>query len=377
MAEEKWCEIFRTGTHTSSNGTTHTWTEGDLDTMVQKFNEKQPTVPIVIGHPKSDNPAYGWVDKVKRVGDTLVAQFKQVNQEFTEWVKKGLYKNRSISLYPDMTLRHIGFLGAVPPAVKGLAEFQFSDDDEFQEYVLSAPQLRSGCNGGSSCTVRKSPIAKGNHISVDSAAAGVNAEKQLTQSAGDGGLSFKEQEEERIQRMKEENQKQELEKQELESQKQELEKQNKEFSEQISSKDEEIKNLKAQIEAQEKAKRQAENAQFAEELIKSGSITPAQKSVVVDFMEIAANQGQYDFAEGDEKDVSKAFKTFLQGIKQIDFSEVATKDKAKEKQDTIDFSDGQSIAIAINKKKQEYAKEGRVVSEGEILKELKGANNDD
>lgn len=343
MTAEKWCEIFRTGTHTSSNGTTHTWTEGDLDTMVQKFNEKQPTVPIVIGHPKSDNPAYGWVDKVKRVGDTLVAQFKQVNQEFAEWVKKGLYKNRSISLYPDMTLRHVGFLGAVPPAVKGLAEFQFSDDDEFQEYVLSASQ---------------SPIAKDNHISVD--------------SNNDGGLSFKEQEEERIQRMKEENQKQEL-----SAKQQELEKQNKEFSEQISSKDEEIKKLKAQIEAQEKAKRQAENEQFAEELIKSGSITPAQKSVVVDFMEIAANQGQYDFAEGDEKDVSKAFKTFLQGIKQIDFSEVATKDKAKEKKDTIDFSDGQSIAIAINKKKQEYAKEGRVVSEGEILKELKGVNNDD
>jgi hypothetical protein len=42
-------------------------------------------------------------------------------------VKRGLFKKRSISLYPDLTLRHIGFLGAMPPAIKGLADIKFRE----------------------------------------------------------------------------------------------------------------------------------------------------------------------------------------------------------------------------------------------------------
>jgi hypothetical protein len=42
-------------------------------------------------------------------------------------VKQGLFKKRSVSLYPDMTLRHVGFLGAVPPSIKGLADIQFKE----------------------------------------------------------------------------------------------------------------------------------------------------------------------------------------------------------------------------------------------------------
>jgi hypothetical protein len=95
----------------------------------------------VIGHPKSNAPAYGWIEKLKRVGDTLYALPKQLAQEFIEMVNKGLFKKRSISLYPDGTLRHVGFLGATPPAVKGLPDVEFSDEfstleieQELQDY---------------------------------------------------------------------------------------------------------------------------------------------------------------------------------------------------------------------------------------------------
>jgi hypothetical protein len=54
------------------------------------------------------------VDQLKRVGESLMAKHRQVQPEFSEMVKSGLYKKRSASFYPDGSLRHIGFLGAQP-----------------------------------------------------------------------------------------------------------------------------------------------------------------------------------------------------------------------------------------------------------------------
>lgn len=125
----KWFAIFKTGKHTDSSGIEKQWTEKDLDKIVETYDPKKHEAPIVIGHPKSNAPAFGWIEKLKRVGDTLYALPKQLANEFVEMVNKGLFKKRSISLYPDGSLRHIGFLGAQPPAVKGLPDVEFKDDD--------------------------------------------------------------------------------------------------------------------------------------------------------------------------------------------------------------------------------------------------------
>ncbi|MBF0410983.1 MAG: hypothetical protein HQM10_26805 [Candidatus Riflebacteria bacterium] len=125
---DKWCEIFKAGTHTDSEGRVKTWSEGDLDNIVKKYDPAKHESPVVIGHPKDNAPAFGWVESLRRQGTSLLAKFRQVVPQFAEAVKQGLYKKRSISLYPDGTLRHVGFLGAQPPAIKGLADFSFSDE---------------------------------------------------------------------------------------------------------------------------------------------------------------------------------------------------------------------------------------------------------
>lgn len=125
----KWFAIFKTGKHTDSAGNTREWTEADLDKIVESYDPKKHEAPIVIGHPKTNAPAFGWIEKLKRVGDTLYALPKQLANEFVEMVNKGLFKKRSISLYPDGTLRHVGFLGAQPPAVKGLPDVEFKEDE--------------------------------------------------------------------------------------------------------------------------------------------------------------------------------------------------------------------------------------------------------
>ncbi len=64
------------------------------------------------------------------MGDTLYAEAENVVNEFAEMVNKKMFPNRSIAINPDGSLRHVGFLGAVPPAVKGLGEVSFSDSVE-------------------------------------------------------------------------------------------------------------------------------------------------------------------------------------------------------------------------------------------------------
>lgn len=119
--------FFRTGTHTDSAGLTHVITMDDLDARASAYNEQQAhEAPVVVGHPKTDAPAYGWVRRLVRSGDTLVAEVESVADEFADWLERGFYKKVSAAFYPDGLLRHIGFLGAQPPAVKGLPAFSFA-----------------------------------------------------------------------------------------------------------------------------------------------------------------------------------------------------------------------------------------------------------
>lgn len=129
-----WFEIFRTGEHTDSSGRKRNWSEGDLDKIAGSYDPAVNEAPIVIGHPADNSPAYGWIEKLKRAGDRLLALPRNVVPEFAEAVKQGLYKKRSVSLYPDGTLRHVGFLGGAIPAVKGLQDIAFEENPAVSEY---------------------------------------------------------------------------------------------------------------------------------------------------------------------------------------------------------------------------------------------------
>lgn len=121
-----WIRIFRAGTHTDSSGRGGTWTAADLDRIVANFSLERHEPPLVLGHPKDNAPALGWVSGLRRVGDCLEAQFSQVAEEVKDWVRAGRFKKVSISLLPDLTLRHVGLLGAAVPAVAGLGSVAFS-----------------------------------------------------------------------------------------------------------------------------------------------------------------------------------------------------------------------------------------------------------
>ena len=122
-----WFEIFKVGKHTDSGGHTKEWTLKDLEEIASSYNSEEHEAPIVIGHPEMDSPAYGWIEALRVEGEKLLAKPKQLVDQFKDWVRKGLYKKVSIALYPDLTLRHVGFLGGMAPAVKGLKQAAFGD----------------------------------------------------------------------------------------------------------------------------------------------------------------------------------------------------------------------------------------------------------
>lgn len=135
-------EILRTGTHTASSGDRVTFTDDDLEAIARAYDPQYSEAPVVIGHPSENGPAYGWVKALKAAGGRLLATLDLV-PEFVDAVRQGLYKKRSASIYNDLDgrgryLRHVGFLGAMPPAVKALADIRMGDGAEAHSFEFSA-----------------------------------------------------------------------------------------------------------------------------------------------------------------------------------------------------------------------------------------------
>ena len=139
-------EVFKTGTHTDSNGISIDYTVEMLDKIVQNYQEQvnnntNNLAPLVKGHPHTNEPALGWVKKIFRRGNKLIAHIINISDELIAEIKKEKYKNFSIALYSNLNLRHIGILGAIPPAVKDLNKngiIYFHKENIYNEYDFQA-----------------------------------------------------------------------------------------------------------------------------------------------------------------------------------------------------------------------------------------------
>lgn len=133
--------ILPAGRHTALDGRPVEFTEAILQEIVETYDPALHEAPLVIGHPKLNGPAYGWAKSLEARDGMLYAEPHQVVPEFAEAANRKMYKKRSASVYlPDSPgnpvpgkhyLRHIGFLGAMPPAIKGIpdAALEFAEDD--------------------------------------------------------------------------------------------------------------------------------------------------------------------------------------------------------------------------------------------------------
>lgn len=131
--------VFRAGAHTPMSGEQIAFAASDLAATARAYDPAKHEAPIVVGHPRLDAPAYGWIGQLTAEDGDLYATPKQVEPQFAELVKKGRFKKVSVAFWkPDHPsnptpgayyLKHVGFLGATAPAVKGLKPIEFAADD--------------------------------------------------------------------------------------------------------------------------------------------------------------------------------------------------------------------------------------------------------
>jgi len=292
-----WIEVFKTGTHTSGNGVTKTYQDEDLDNMAKLYNDqKDHTAPLVLGHPATDDPAYGWVKELKKAGDKLLAYVDEVSDDIVKAVKDGAYKKVSIALYPDGLLRHIGLLGATPPAVKGLGAVQFAEGMEFEEYLMSP-------DAGNDSMVSKILSGIKNLFNIEALQDAV----KLTLNSSNNYSEIQKQEEIEMEGLKariaELESKLQTQSDAHSAQFSELTAKITELTTLVATKAKEDETVK-KTSAFETAK--SEFASFCEILCKEGKMLPAEKdSVIEEYADLLKAEETMTFAEGDVKLTAK------------------------------------------------------------------------
>ncbi len=141
VTEFPWHDVFFAGEHTDNQGKTRSYSRADLQQVVDNFAPNK--APLVIGHPKTNAPALGWVTGVRLTDDDrLEVTADNVNVDFAKAVAAKSFPNRSISLErtdKGLSLRHIGYLGAVEPALEGLGwQFNGADTNPTETVEFSA-----------------------------------------------------------------------------------------------------------------------------------------------------------------------------------------------------------------------------------------------
>lgn len=135
-------EIFRAGTHNGDK-----YTVADLDAMVEAFNELDFSPALKLGHAQKESDAYGYVNNLRREGETLVADFENVDTDIQakidarklSRVSAEVYWNfkRNGKTYPRV-LGAVALLGHEIPGVAGLKplHFNFGDDADRRCYEI-------------------------------------------------------------------------------------------------------------------------------------------------------------------------------------------------------------------------------------------------
>ena len=322
--------IFRPGRHTSMQGATIDFGESDLIATANAYDPARHEAPLVIGHPRADAPAWGWVGGLTADGGGLFAAPRQLDPAFAEMVRAGRFKKVSASFYtPDSPhnpvpgvyyLRHVGFLGAQPPAVKGLApvpvNFAEGDTDEgcvsfdFAESPGLLRWLADLFRGLREYVVEKDGAETADRAIPSYAVSGLQemAAASAAQAAEIPAFA------ENLPPKKEHT----MQKQETPPA------ENIDFAETKARADE----LERKVAYLTGIARKERASRVVDKALADGRLTPAQSVGLADFMAGLDEEGTFDFAENGGKTTSMSPAAFMAAFlerlpKQVDFSEAA------------------------------------------------------
>ena len=331
--------IFRTGTHTAMDGATLTFGDADLIAMAAAYNPDRHEAPLVVGHPATDGPAYGWVKGLSLDGGVLYADPQQVDPAFADLVRAGRYKKISASFYPPGAagnpapggyyLRHVGFLGAQPPAVKGLKSAEFAGDDgavtvtvDFSETDSAGIRRAFREIAGFFRRLREKTIEKDGIAAADNLIPEWGLES--LESAAHPSDPAKPDPEFSEPHQSQETSMPPPEDQDHIAAAKEVALQAREQA--LAAKEAAFAEREGSVQRQADATRQAGDAEFAEKLVTAGRMLPRHKPVVTAILDRLAAGADLSFAEESGKRVNvaapAAFREFLEALPvQVDFTE--------------------------------------------------------
>ncbi|EIJ5166958.1 peptidase [Salmonella enterica] len=360
--------IFKAGTHTDMHGMKLPFTQSDLAACVKAYDPSVHEAPLVIGHPKTEDPAWGWVKSLSLSGADLLAEPGQVDPQFAELVDSGRYKKVSASFYlPDspsnpkpgsLYLRHVGFLGAQPPAIKGLKQVSFGEKEEGVVEFADWSDITNALLWG---RLRDFLIAR---FSLDEADK-VLPEWQLNNLREEAyrenaaGAQFSET---GPVPSSESNEESSMTKEEIEA----LQEENRHLKQQAADRD--ARDAQARQEQLHK-----DNVAFAEKLVTEGRLAPRASSVVIALLDaVAGGDKPVEFAEGESRTpLATAFRSLLSdGEPVMNFAEQATKDRVDDtvKVDMAEFAEADPERLALHQKAVALSKKEGISYEAAVAR---------
>ena len=366
-----WDLVFRTGEHIDSNGNKRIWTTDDLDKIIATFQPSYHEPPVVIGHPSDNAPAFGWVSGLKRVGESLYAQYRDVADEFKEWVGKKLFKKKSISVYPDGRLRHIGYLGAMPPAIKGLPDYQFNDGDKGAAITYEYSDWRMTTLGQIVMRIRDYLVEKEGAEKADNIIRGWEVQDLLTPppEPEESNSLYNEPEEEG---MKPEEV-QELVTKAVGASAAQFAESMKALGQSVTALTEKLGGLEKQLTTEREAGQRREFREFLLQPDMARRVSEGSREATINQMMALASAEPVSFGEGDNKTTKPALDVYKDQLKAlpevVSFGEYATKDKVG------DLAENGMTAEALSQKAVEFqeaeSKAGRTVSMTDAVNRVK------
>nr|VFK14980.1 MAG: hypothetical protein BECKLPF1236B_GA0070989_10712 [Candidatus Kentron sp. LPFa] len=305
---KKQLHIFRAGRHATDAGEAIEFSESDIQATAAAYDPGRHEAPVVIGHPRSDSPAQGWVSSLSASPRGLHASLRDVSPEFAERVDRREYAKVSSKFYrPEdpnnptpgvWGLRHVGFVPI--PSLKGLEDPAFAEED--------------------GCVVFSENLAPDDAPESDPE---TGADPSRTQTQPETKPAS---EEEKDTVTEQEKAALEAEKARIIQEKEALKAENARLKR-------EAETAEAERTARAQAARHEANAAFAEDLLKEGRLAPKYKEVLVSTLDaLGEPDGEgapAQFGEGeDRRPLVKAVREMLaDGKEVVQFGEAATRDK--------------------------------------------------
>ena len=359
--------VFAPGTHTAMDGRTITFTPENCIDLANSYDPSVSEAPFVIGHPSLTAPAYGWAERLEYRDGIVYAAPRQVNPAFAEAFNAGSYKKRSLSIYqPDSPgnpkpghfyARHVGFLGAVPPGVKGLPDAQFAEasgDNGPLEFALpwEADNLASLFQSIRDWVIQEKDIEQADSIIPQWRIQSILDSATDDRKSSISPLAYAEE------NNVDPNQTTTVTAEELARRETAL-----------AGREEKLRVAEEAAKQRDAKVRRDAVVSYADGLVKAGSILPRQKNTVVEVL-LSLDSTPLSFADGDAT-VNKTPEELLRDVlsqrpKVVDFSE-----KTGTADEPVDFADASALATAAQNYQAEQAEKGRVISMTDAVNHVK------